>query len=168
MGRLRRSIGLAVFGLLVAGCYTLDPAIGATPELGTDVAFDLNDAGRAAMGGQMGPAIVQIEGRLVQASGDEYVVGVKVVRLIGGAENTWAGEQVHLKREFVSTVYRRQFSAGRTALFTVAAVGAAVAAAIGVKQVVGSGTGDTPATKPETSITIRRPAGPVLRPLRAP
>ncbi len=142
--------------------------MGVTPQPGGDVAFDLNDAGRVAMGGQMGPAIAQIEGRLVQATGDEYVIGVKAVRLIGGGENTWAGEQVHVKREYVATVYRRDFSAARTAIFAVVAVAVVVATAISLKHVVGSGTGE-PGTKIDsTGATIRRPAGPLLIPHRAP
>jgi hypothetical protein len=143
--------------------------MGTTPELGSVIALDLNDAGRAAMGGQMGPAITQIEGRLVQVTGDEYLVAVKVVRLIGGGENTWAGEQVHLKREYVSTTYKREFSAGRTAVLTAVAIGAVIAAALSAKQVVGSGTGDAPPDKHgDTAATIRRPPAGSLRPLRAP
>jgi hypothetical protein len=36
-----------------------------TPAVGEKVAFDVNDAGRVALGGSLGPEIAQIEGRVV-------------------------------------------------------------------------------------------------------
>ena len=57
-----RSIGSVGVGLLLAGCYTLQPARGVTPEIGARVAFDVNDAGRVVLGGSMGPEIDQVEG----------------------------------------------------------------------------------------------------------
>jgi hypothetical protein len=52
-----RAIGLAVAVASLVGCYTLQPTGGPVPEVGSRVAFDVNDAGRAALGGTMGPEI---------------------------------------------------------------------------------------------------------------
>ena len=48
-----RTVGLLVLGILAAGCYSLQPVRGAAPVVGTTVAFDVNDAGRVALGGQI-------------------------------------------------------------------------------------------------------------------
>ena len=147
-------------GALMAGCYTLEPAMGVVPRVGSVVALDVNDLGRVALGGSMGPEIAQIEGPLVEKTPTEYVVAVKVVRLLRGGEQTWAGEQVHLKTEFVTSVSERRFSAGRSAVFAAGAVGVAVAGILAGRHVIGSGTGDTPVFPGDTAHSVRRPARP--------
>src|SRR6187401_2195337 len=73
---------LAVVGTaLLAGCYTLQPSRGATPQPGKIIGLDINDAGRVALSGSMGPEIGQIEGRLVSRDSAEYVVGVTTLHL---------------------------------------------------------------------------------------
>jgi len=64
--QMNRLIVGMTLGALLAGCYTLQPAGGVVPSVGTQVAFDVNDVGRLALGGSMGPEIGQIEGRVVQ------------------------------------------------------------------------------------------------------
>ena len=68
--------GVLTLGASLAGCYTLQPARGATPVVGEKVAFDVNDAGRVALGGSLGPEIAQIEGRVVGHDSGEYVLAV--------------------------------------------------------------------------------------------
>ena len=60
--RMSRVAGFACGALSLVGCYSLQPTRGATPTVGETVAFDVNDSGRAALGGSMGPEIGQIEG----------------------------------------------------------------------------------------------------------
>jgi hypothetical protein len=151
---------IAVIGALMAGCYTYEPTMGATPAIGSEIALDVSDAGRVALGGTMGPEIGRIEGLLVEKTPSEYVVSVKMVRLLRGGEQTWTGEQVHLKTEFVTFVSERQFSAGRTAVFAAGAVGVAVAAILGARKLVGNGTGDSPVSPPDSAHTTRRPVRP--------
>src|SRR5687767_3062524 len=114
MMQMARAAILVVGALGLVGCYTLRPTRGATPQIGEIVAFDVNDNGRAALGGSMGPEIGQIEGRLLQKDTAQYLVAVSAVRLIRGGEQTWGGEAVRIKSEYVTTSYTRHFSRGRT------------------------------------------------------
>jgi len=137
--RLNRFVGLVVIGFPLAGCYTLEPARGVTPELGTNLAFDVNDVGRVALGGSMGPEIAQIEGRLIskETNGSDYLVAVSAVRLLRGGEQAWRGEQVHIKPEYFSTVYLRRYSPGRT--IALSAVGIGAIAILASSSLLGSG-----------------------------
>ena len=134
---------LAVGGLGLVGCYTLRPTRGATPQVGEIVAFDVNDNGRAALGGSMGPEIGQIEGRLLAHDTAEYRVAVSAVRLIRGGEQTWNGEPVRIKTDYVSSAYTRQFAKGRTLVLGAAAAGAV--ALIATQSLLGSGDSEKPA-----------------------
>jgi len=98
----------------VAGCYALQPARSGVPPVGTQVAFDVTDSGRVALGGAMGPEIAQIEGRLVSNEDSVYVVAVSAIRLLRGGEQVWRGEHVRLKRGYVATPYVRRFATGRS------------------------------------------------------
>jgi hypothetical protein len=99
---------------LVAGCYVLQPVTGAGPEPGTVMAFEVNDLGRLALGGQMGPEIAHIEGRLLSKQGDEYELAVRSVKLIRGGSQVWNGEKVTIKKEFISQTFERHFSKSQT------------------------------------------------------
>jgi hypothetical protein len=133
-----RVVALTAFSALVAGCYTLVPATGPAPEVGKLMAFDVNDAGRVALGGSMGPEISQIQGRLLARDSD-YVVGVTAVKLLKGGEQTWSGEAVRLKSTYVSSMYERRYSAGRT--LAAGAIGAGIVAAVAVRSILGGGAG---------------------------
>ena len=124
MKLLRLIATVAGTGLLTAGCYSLQPAAAATPEPGTRLSFAINDAGRVALGGSMGPELRRVNGSLNSKEGDDYFVNVSGVDLMYGGFQTWAGETVRINSSYVSAVYERKFSKGRTILATVAAVGA--------------------------------------------
>ena len=112
---------LAVFGVALAGCYNLKPARGVPPQVGTRVAFDVNDAGRVALGGTMGPEIAQVEGDLIEKDSASFLLSVHNVRLLRGGEQAWSGEQVRLKSEYVGYAYERHFSLTRS--MTAGAIG---------------------------------------------
>lgn len=126
----------------MAGCYVLQPAAGgAGLEPGALMALEVNDVGRLALGGQMGPEIVSIEGRLVSAQADEYEVAVKSVKLIQGGNQLWSGEKVRIKKEYVAHTYERKFSKSQT--IALGAVVVAAVYAVAVKQnLFGLGKGD--------------------------
>ena len=124
MVQMLRNAGIAAMGLTLVGCYTLQPSRGVTPAIGERVAFDVNDTGRAALGGSMGPEIGQIEGRLLQRDTAQYVVAVSAVRLIRGGEQVWSGEPVH-------------FSKGRT--IALSALGVGAVAFLVTRSLTGSG-----------------------------
>lgn len=128
--------------VLVAGCYTLKPVAGPVPDVGNRVAFDVNDVGRVALGGAMGPEIARIEGLLVQKD-TGYVLAVSGVQLLRGGTQVWSGEQVSLKPEFLTNVYERKFSLGRTLTAGVVGIGGFVAF-LATRSLLGSGSSGDP------------------------
>ena len=126
-------IGFIALGVLLVGCYSLRPAGGVTPELGSQIVFDLNDVGRVSMGPSMGAEIAQIEGRLIEKTNEDYVVSVSTVRFLRGGVQPWTGEKVRLKPEYLGSTYERRFSRGRTIAAAAITVG-------GFAALVASGT----------------------------
>jgi hypothetical protein len=146
---------------VLAGCYTLQPARTAVPQQGTRVAFDVNDAGRLALGGSMGPEIDQVEGNLLETDGDAYLLSVTAVRLLRGGEQRWAGEAVRIKREYINNTYVRQFSPGRT--IVVSAAGVAAIAAIVTASLAPGGNIDVPIDTTKGGTARRIPRFPGVR-----
>ena len=150
MRRSRRALA----AVLLAGCYTFEPVQGPSPVVGTEIAFDINDAGRVALGGSMGPEIAQIEGRLVEKGSADYLVAVTAVHLLRGGEQVWSKEPVRIKSEYVSSVYEKKFSAVKSV--ALGAVGVGLVAALAGRSLIGGGTTD-PAKQPgDTGHTTRR------------
>ena len=170
---MTRLVSITIASVLLAGCYTLQPAGGIVPDVGNQVAFDVNDAGRVALGGSMGPEISQIEGRLVRRDSAQYVLAVSTVHLLRGGEQSWAGETVHVKNDYVGTSYLRQFSPGRTVVLSALGL-VAVGAIVKTSLVVFSNNADT--STPPDSTGHTRPPPPTLgsmlhrslRPVRLP
>jgi hypothetical protein len=131
--------GLIGCGALLAGCYTLTPASGGAPEVGTKVAFDINDAGRVALGSSMGQEIAQVEGTLVEKDATGYLLAVSNVRLLRGGEQVWTGEQVRLRQEYLGNTYERRLSMGRSVGMGVIGVGG-FAALVATRSLVGGGS----------------------------
>ena len=143
-------------GALLAGCYVLQPAGGIVPSLGTEIAFDVNDLGRVALGGSMGPEIAQIEGRLVARDSTEYLIAVNAIRFLRGGEQVWRGENVHIKSEHVSAMYERTFSRGRS--LVLGALGVGALAILGSKGILVPFPGSDQAGPPsDTAHSIRIP-----------
>jgi hypothetical protein len=151
---MTRFFSTMMASVLLAGCYTLQPAGGLVPDVGNQVAFDVNDAGRVALGGSMGPEIGQIEGRLVHRDSGQYTLAVSAVHLLRGGEQSWAGETVHVKNEYIGTSYLRQFSPGRT--LALGAVGL-VAVTWLARKSLAAGAGDDPTVPVDTSKTQAPP-----------
>jgi hypothetical protein len=63
-------------------CYSLERISGSSPAPGTRIALEVNDAGRVALGGSMGPEIDRVEGRLIERNNGEYLLGVTSVALL--------------------------------------------------------------------------------------
>jgi len=140
-------------GALLAGCYSLQSARGATPEVGTKIALDLNDAGRVGLGGALGPEVMQIEGRLVERDSAGLLLAVSNIRLLQGGEQVWSGEQVRIRPDFVGNTYIRRFSMGRSIGFGAAGIGG-FAAFLATRSLLGSGTrGDD--RPPDDSVNTR-------------
>jgi hypothetical protein len=137
------------------GCYSLQPVAGQPLPLGTVVSLGISDAGRVAIGGQMGQEISEVEGRLLQRDSSHYELSVQQVRFIRGGEQVWSGEHISIATEHVTTVAERKFSRGRTVLLSTATIGV-VALAVS-KSLLGSLILDEDRTPPDSGITIRYP-----------
>ncbi len=153
--RIIRLAGFLVLSALVSGCYSLQPAAGIPPEIGDDLAFDITDVGRVALGGTMGPEIAQVEGRLVSRENAEFLVAVTSIHTLRGGDQVWKGERVRIKSEYVGSTYQRHFSKGRT--LTLGAVGVAAVALIVTRSLVGSGSDGDPGKVPPDGTSIRVP-----------
>lgn len=145
--------------VLLVGCYTFEPVQGPSPAVGSEIAFDINDAGRVALGGSMGPEITQVEGRLVEKGPADYLVAVSAVHLMRGGEQVWSKEPVRIKSEYVSSVYAKKFSTARTVALS--AVGVGIIAAIAGKSLTGAGMADLGKQPSDTgtghTTRVRRP-----------
>jgi hypothetical protein len=150
--RLTRLTAVGALGGLAMGCYTLRPITGTAPPAGTEVAFDITDAGRAALGPTMGPEIARIQGRIVSQDAGDYLVAVSEVSMLRGGTQVWRGEQVRVQPGHIGTTYARRFSAVRTV-----ALGAAVAGGIAilVTQTLTSSGNEDPPLPPDTLATSR-------------
>lgn len=119
------------------------------------IGLDINDAGRVVLGGAMGPEIAQVEGRLVRRDTNAFVVGILNVKLLRGGSQVWRGETVHVKREYVSSIYERRFSKSRT--LVAGAVGVGLIVALTSKSLLGVFTKEDPKTPSDTLQAQRRP-----------
>jgi hypothetical protein len=135
--RLFQLTGGVASALLLTGCYALRPVAGTAPLDGRQVAFDVSDAGRVALGSAIGPSVARIGGRLLRRESDEYVVSVTSVDFLGGGTQTWSGETVRLKPGHVGVMYERRLSKERT--LVAAAIGVGAVALIATRSVVGGG-----------------------------
>ena len=156
--RIAGAVAVALATVGSTACYTLQMAQGTDIPNGTQIALDINDAGRVALGGLIGPEIAQIEGRLQAKENSEYVIAVSVVKLLRGGEQIWKGEQVRIRTEFVSRTYERRLSRARSVAAGTA--GAGLLLFIVSRAIVGSVLGDEGILPSDTVKTQRRPARP--------
>ena len=113
--------------VLTSGCYSVEPIAAAKPVPGTRVQMAINDEGRVALGGSMGPEIRRVEGNLMSQQDNEYVVSVTGVNYVNGLYQPWKGETVRIDSRLVSGFYEKKFSKGRTIAFAAAVALAATA-----------------------------------------
>ncbi len=149
--RRRRAVGLVLGAVLVVnvGCYTYSPLIDTRPLPGQQVSLELSDQGRAALGGQLGPGVLRVEGTLESVQNDQYTVSVSRVATISGGTANWGGEHVTIPVNDVASAGLRTLSRGRTALLA-GAIAVGVGAFVATRGLFGGGfqpatdTGRTP------------------------
>lgn len=150
---VRRGALLALT-LTVGGCYSLYPTFGVIPAVGERVAFDVNDVGRVALGGAMGPEIAQIEGQLIERTDAEFRLAVTSIRLLRGGEQVWRGESVNLKPEYLGSAYVKRHSPGRSIALGVVTLGGFTAFMLST-NLFGFGTETPPGGDPDSTATSR-------------
>ena len=102
----------------------------------------------------MGPEIDRVEGVLLQRDSAEYLLAVTGIRTIRGGEQVWSGEKVHVKSEFVTGVFERRLSKGRTLIASV--IGAGAMAYIFTQALQGSGKLDPATVHVDSAHALRR------------
>ena len=134
----------AIAGL--TGCYKYTPLTTTDPAPGARIAVDLTAAGTDTLARFVGPNVIAIEGRAVEAGGNDLLLSVSVVRKRNGEEDFWKGETVSIPRGVISGLRQRRLATGRTLLLAgaVAALGATVGAAASGGGSGGGGGGGGP------------------------
>ena len=135
--RAARAYALAFLLGVSSGCYVYPPVV-TTPSPGVELRLDLNDRGRVALGKQIGPSAVNVEGVLQTRPDTAYVLDVTSVTYMRGQTNKWSGEPVTVSKDFVANTTQRTLSKSRTWLTTAAIVGVA-AVLIASRGLNGSG-----------------------------
>lgn len=107
---------LACVSVVNTGCYEYRPLFGTAPTAGQHVELTLSDSGRVALGQQLGPGVLRVDGLLRQVRNGSYVVGVERVTTISGESANWGGESVQIPAADVSQAGLRTLSRTRTAL----------------------------------------------------
>jgi len=125
------------FGVSVAtGCYSYQPLTTPEPATGTPVSLVLSDQGRVAVADSIGSGILRVQGTVVRAMDDTWVLSVSDVQGIDGRVTKWTGETVGVQRGYVAVPYERRFSRGKTAVL-VSSLTAGVAIFIATRHLLG-------------------------------
>jgi hypothetical protein len=154
--RVRRTVPYAAIAATSA-CYDYVP-VTTSPPVGEIVALDITDRGRVDLTERFGPGIARIEGRLVSAAPDQYVLSITRVTQINGDHAAWTGETARLSRDVVGGVESRRLSPGRTALFGAAAA-AGVVGFIVTRNWISSSSGSSDSTGGKMPQSLRIPVG---------
>ncbi len=146
---MRRAVLIVGILPLLAGCYVYTPISTLEPAPGTNLSLLLNDEGRMQSSHEVGPYAMKIEGELVQATPEDFVLSVSDVTDIRGVHSKWTGESVSLPRSYVMMTYQKQFSTSKTVLLA-AAVAGGIVALIASRNLIGfGGSGDTGQNPPD-------------------
>ena len=153
---LRWTVPLAAI-VATSACYDYVP-VTTSPPVGEVVALEITDRGRVDLSDRFGPGIARIEGRLVSAQPDQYVVAISRVTQINGDQASWTGETARLSRDVVGNVQSRQFARTRTALVAAAAT-AGVVGFIVSRNWNSSSSGSSDSTGGKMPASLRIPIG---------
>ena len=152
----RRSLGAATVLALggLAGCYNYVPVTSPTPGTTVRVHVPVHSAipGQADI-----PSSVSVEGRLLRA-GDTLEVETESTREAGTFRQLMLLDTLRIARSDAQEVDLKQFSNGRTAVFTAAILGAAVGVGLAVANIKSGSQGSGPGTgKPTGAVIFRLP-----------
>jgi hypothetical protein len=126
-------VALAVSPFVV-GCYSMQSVNRLDPHPGSEVAIDLNDAGRAALSSTIGPDVAQLHGNLLRRDSDEDLIAITSSEFLNGGARTWAGETLHVRSEYASRYYASRVSTQRSLIAGGLIVGALAAMAVEAYQ----------------------------------
>lgn len=104
------------------GCHAYLAPQEPVPASGRSVSIELNDRGRAMVGGQLGESVRHVQGQLIGSTDSEVTVSVARTVSTQGSSVVWTGERVVIPREGVRGYRVREFSRGRTVLLSLGLV----------------------------------------------
>lgn len=131
--------------IVLSGCYSYS-LIASPPQSGTDVEVELTDSGSADLARLVGPNVVSIRGRVTEFGPDTMRLAVESVLKRSGTDDYWSNEPLAIGRASLASIATRKFSAVRTGLLALSAIGGAIIVRTAVDLAVGSsgGTGKPP------------------------
>ncbi len=145
---------MTLSALVVTGCYSLHPvATGTAPEIGARIAVEVNDIGRAALGGSMGPEIDRIEGRMMEKDSSGYTIAVEQIYLMRGGMQVWNNEKIRIGTDQVRGLFERRISRGRS--IALGTAGAGALAFMLSRGLLGAGLGDPPSVPTDSGASLR-------------
>jgi hypothetical protein len=98
----------------LSACYTYRPLAAPAPEPGTRISAQLTGAGSEELTGQIGPDVLHVEGKVLQADSSGLDLEVREIESYRGIRSDWNGEQVHLPHVAVVGIQERKLSPGGT------------------------------------------------------
>jgi len=125
--------------LLFSGCYSYARVSG-SPAVGSDIEVELTDAGAADLARLVGPNVVSIRGRVNELTPDTVHLSVESVMKRSGVDEYWSKEPLAVSRAHIASVATRKFSAGRSAMLALTAIGGAFIVRAAIESAV---NGDT-------------------------
>lgn len=126
--------------VMFSGCYSYSRVAG-PPQAGTDVEVELTDAGSADLARLVGPNVVSIRGRITEFGPDTERLAVESVLKRSGTDEYWSKEPLALARTSIASVATRKFSASRTGLLALTAIGGAFIVRTAIELAVNGGDG---------------------------
>lgn len=158
MGILRTTFLISAIAV-TGGCYRWVPTEQATIPPGAEVRANLTDAGVEEMRRYFGPDITSVEGPLVSWDGRGLSVLSETTLRRAGFPPTVLTDTIQLQPTHLADVAIRELDGKRTALFTVATLGAAAGAVMAA--LIFGGTAEEPGESggppPEASVILRIP-----------
>jgi hypothetical protein len=102
--------------LALSACYTYRPLAVSEPEPGTRISAQLTGSGSQELAAQVGPDVLHLEGKVLQADSSGLDLEVREIESYRGIRSDWNGEQVRLPRQAVAGIQERRLSPGGTGI----------------------------------------------------
>ena len=112
-------------------CFTTRPLPSTSAVAGRRVSLRLTARGSEALGRVLGPEVVRLEGELLAAPADSFVLAMVTAERSDGQESSWQRQRVAVARAFVADVAERRLDRRRTWVAAAGAIAAAVVAGAG-------------------------------------
>jgi hypothetical protein len=125
-------------------CYTTRPLPSSADVTGRRVTLRLTARGSEALGRVLGPEVVRVDGDLIAAPVDSFVLAMVTAERVDGSESAWQRQRVAVARAFVANAEERRLDRHRTWVATAGAIAAAIVAGAGFARGGATPTGATP------------------------